>query len=894
MKQINWKVIFSIFKRDIRLYFTNPTGYVFITLFIFLSAAAAFWQERFFLNNLANLDQLNYVFPLLLLFFIPALTMSVWAEERKQGTDELLLTLPATDLEVVIGKFLAVLGIYSASLLISLSHVIVLFWLGSPDLGLMIANYMGYWFIGAAFIAVGMFASLLTANVTIAFILGALFCSVFIFIDDVAGFFGQSLQDLFSHLVVFDYFDDFASGVISLSGIFYFLSLAGVMLFFNILFLSRRHWPQEADGWKMSYHHIIRSVAIVIAVISLNVIIGRLHWRLDITAERLHTLSGETKKLLDEISEERPVFIQAYLSKDPPQQYVQTRANLISFLKEIDAIAGPRVEVAIYDTEPYSDEAREAREKFNILPREVPETGSAGAGVKKVFMGVAFTCGPEEQVIPFFDRGLPTEYELMRSIRVVARTKRKKVGVLVTEAKLFGGFDFQTMQTLPAWEVVDELKKQYEVVRISATSPIKEELDGLVVPMPSTLSQDEMDNLIEYIETGVPTLLLVDPLPAINLGISPSEKAGANRNPFMQQGPPPKPKGNIQEFMRKLGVNWNYRQIVWDAYNPHPDFANIPPEVVFVGRGNENEESFNPEHPATSQLQELVFIFPGYINKASQSTVDFTPLVKTSFVAGVQPYSRMVRRSFLGAQLITRGLPHYPTGTDYILAASIFQREQAKDDTLGTGGNTRIKTIKAIVIADLDFISQQFFEIRKQGLGNLEFDNVHFFLNCMDVLVGDESFIALRNRRVKHRTLTSVEKQVQEYIEQRAREEQQAETEAQLALQEAQKRLEEKVKEVEQRSDLDAQTKQIMAENIRRVEQRRFDALKAKIEAEKEAKIAASKERMEAHIRTIQNGIKTFAVVLPPIPVLVVGIMIFIRRRRREAEGAAAIRRLRS
>jgi ABC-2 type transport system permease protein len=152
----------------------------------------------------------------------------------------------------------------------------------------------------------------------------------------------------------------------------------------------------------------------------------------------------------------------------------------------------------------------------------------------------------------------------------------------------------------------------------------------------------------------------------------------------------------------------------------------------------------------------------------------------------------------------------------------------------------------------------------------------------------------LRNRRVKHRTLTTVEARVRAFAEQRAAEEQQAEMDAQNALAQAQQRLDERVMEVRRREDLDEQTKSIMARNLQEAESRKFEAVKATIDAERNARIERSKEIMESQVRSIQSNIKTLAGLLPPIPVFAVGIGIFMRRRRREKEGAAAARRLRS
>ena len=167
---------------------------------------------------------------------------------------------------------------------------------------------------------------------------------------------------------------------------------------------------------------------------SLDIIVDRIHipffgaLRLDASAERLHTLSSESLNLVDQVPDDRPVLIQAYYSPEVPREFVETKDDVLGLLREYASRSRGKIQLNLVLTDLYSDEAREAEKQFSIQPRRVFTADQGKQMFTEIFLGVAFTSGLEEVVIPFFDRGLPVEYELTRSIRVVSRSGRKKVG----------------------------------------------------------------------------------------------------------------------------------------------------------------------------------------------------------------------------------------------------------------------------------------------------------------------------------------------------------------------------------------------------------------------------------------------------------------------------------
>ncbi len=198
-----------------------------------------------------------------------------------------------------------------------------------------------------------------------------------------------------------------------------------------------------------------------------------------------------------------------------PENYIQTKLNLLSTLSELKAAAGDKIDLDIRTIDPLSADATQAEQQFGIRPQPVEARSRGARTPDEIFLAVAVRCGLEKVVIPFFDKGLPVEYEVVRSIATVAQTKRTKLGVLTTDAKLFGGFEMQSMSTTRNEMIIDELQKQYDVVQVDPTNPIQDQYDVLLAVQPSSLGPQQMGHFIAAVKAGQPTAIFEDPMPGL-------------------------------------------------------------------------------------------------------------------------------------------------------------------------------------------------------------------------------------------------------------------------------------------------------------------------------------------------------------------------------------------
>ena len=1003
---------YAILRRNFTGYFNNPTGYVFLIVFVLLTSAAAFCTDEFFNANLANLDQLNYWIPAILLVFVPSITMSIWAQEQQQGTDELLLTLPATDFDVVLGKYLAAVGIYSVSLLFSHAAnfaVLAILSEGEVDLGLFSATYLGYWFMGLAMLSLGMVCSFLTSNLTVAFILGGLINAPFALaaligttIPSLLFFAGKDaggMSQTFTRWGYYEQFSTFGRGVISLASVTYFMMIAVAGVYLSLAFLGQRHWatPRKAQGddmkiwmgygltalrylivlvllvvttlgwdfttafvaslWLMlalgiAYlflvdtkdappmleHHIIRVLTLVLIMVGIGSILSTRDVRLDLTQGSISSLSPETVKLLQEMDPKRPIVIEAYIGREIPEPYAKAKYDLVTMLGEMKAVGGGKVDVRIYDNlELSGDSAERAEKQFDIKPENIRWMQRGVFRQDDVLLGAAFRSGLQRNVIKFFNNGVPVEYELARTLAAVAQEKKKKLGVLRTDAELNGGFDMQRMSSRPREAILDELEQQYIVEEADPNSSLLDkDYDVLLAVQPSSLTPPQIDNLLQAIQGGLPTAIFEDPLP--NFFPAPgTDQPKRPRGGGMFGGQqPPEPKGDIRLLFKQLGVEFvggkkegkDVADIVWQYGIPYPKVGtrNFTNEWVFVTAdkkpmGDNKLDTFNAKQPIVAGMHEVLLPYPGGLQEQFAKGVTFTPLLVTGEQAGKISYDKFQATMREGGPTALEFAEGKPSGNQIILAAAIekeasadssAKKEEKKDekktDDKDEKGEAKEKKnyggMKVIVVADIDVLASVFVGLRArpdpEAPITWRFQNVPFVLNTIDWLASDERFLAIRNRESRFSTLRMVDKategawdryngQLNKYQEKFKIAQEAKESEMKKSIEELQTQAT-ALQQNENANQAELEQLVLRLELRRQQLSRELKNDIAALERERKRDTEKSDRQRDAEIVAVKSGFRFWSLVLPPIPAILIGIGVYIVGLVRENMTAPSVR----
>ncbi|MCX7416036.1 MAG: Gldg family protein, partial [Planctomycetia bacterium] len=826
-------------------------------------------------------------------------------------------TLPASDWEVVFGKYLATVGIYTVALMFScICNLIILLRWGTPDSGLFLSNYMGYWFVGLSMLSIGMVASFLTSNLTVGFILGLAFNAPLAVADQASAVMGPQLASRVRGWSLAEQFSDFGRGVVSLSSIAFFLGIVAVCLYMSMVLIGRRHWTGRRDGAQMGLHYVARSLGLVAAAVGAVLLFRTLDVRADLSNEQISSLSPDTRRLLGTLESDRPIEIKAYVSPTVPEDYTQTRLTLLNMLRQFQRLGRGKVNVEVISTEPKTEAAALASQQFGIQPVTVLSRVRGTYREEEIFMGCAFTSGLEKVVVPFFDKGTPVEYELIRSVCTAAQQKRKRLGVLATDADLFGGFDMMGGQQRPRQPILDELEKQYDVVQVDASAPLTESYDVLLAVQPSSLGPEQMAHFVAAVQAGQPVAIFEDPLPVLMTSVpgtsQPRRSPGGPMAMFQPQGG--QPKGDIGPLWQTLGVRLaagsgrpamgqmgSSPYVVWQDYNPHPKLE-LPSEFVFInadqggdatpaqaGAGGAVGPSFNQQQPITSGLQEVLFPFPGAVAKDEAADVIWTPLAQTSTRSGTIEVEQVMGNRGDMRQL---RIFEKPGKQAMVIAVSVERKAAAPE----------AKPIRAVVVADIDLLDGRIFGLRNRPdeVFGLNFDNVTFALNILDSLSGDTRFLDIRKRKPKHRTLERIEDTVASAREQADQERQKfieqfdaAESGANAEMQKEVGVFEKKIKDMESAGDADPQAAMQAVQQLasrQRLAQRRLDTKIEQLKRTRDSDVEAVERQLGAKVRSEQDRQKWLAVLLPPIPPLVVAFFVYFRRRSLEREGVAKSR----
>ncbi len=424
----------AITRKELKGYFGSPMALIFVGTFLAITLFSFFWLEAFFARGIADVRPLFRWMPVLMIFLVAALTMRQWSEEQRSGTLETLLTLPVSPVQLVFGKFLAVVVLVTVSLALTAFLPITVSMLGNLDWGPVVGGYLAAILLAAAYAAIGLFISSRTDNQIVALILTAIVCGLLYLVGSagVTDFVGNWLGEILRGIGPGSRFESIQRGVVDLRDMLYYVSLTGIFLTLNVLSLLAKRWSQGKATLRQRRGTVLTSLLLVANLAVVNVWFYPLRaLRLDLTQQREYTLSQTTRDLLSNLQE--PLLIRGYFSEKTHPLLAPLVPSIRDMLQEYQIASGGRLQVEIVNPAEDPEKEAEANQVYGIRPTPFQVSGRYESSLINSYFDILIRYGDQSQVLTFQDLievqqrrdALPDvrlrnlEYDLTRSIKKV-------------------------------------------------------------------------------------------------------------------------------------------------------------------------------------------------------------------------------------------------------------------------------------------------------------------------------------------------------------------------------------------------------------------------------------------------------------------------------------------
>ncbi|PWU18460.1 MAG: hypothetical protein C5B50_09055 [Verrucomicrobia bacterium] len=745
----------AIAKRELRSYFSSPVAYVFIVIFLLLAGFFTFMAGNFFERRQANLDAFFMWHPWLYVFLVPCVGMRLWAEERRVGTIELLLTKPITPLQAIVGKFVASWAFLGIALALTFPVLVTVNLLGSPDNGTIIAAYLGSFLMAGAYLAISCATSAMTRNQVVSFIISAVICLFLVLCGDasVTNLLTRLdkpwLVDLVSSFSFKTHFQQFTTGLVDSRDVIFFLLVIGFALFTNGVII-RSHRATSLGGFMKarSFEALLYSAggvaAMFLLMLATYVLTSAVKVRLDISADKAHTLSPGTKRILAKLDSR--VTLRFYCSQSdndmPPELRAYAR-HIDDLLREYEQQAKGNLRIEKFDPKPDS----EAEDSARLNGIEGRPTGSMAGD--KVYLGIVVSLLDEKFVLPWLapQRERLLEYDISRAIsRVISRT-RPAIGIM-SGLQVFGEA-VNPMLVRPGethaedWMFVTELKKDFDVIEVPLSSTnIADRIKVLVVVHPVGISDTAQMALDQFVLRGGKLLAFLDPHAFFDQKHDP--------NPAYSMVGDNAARSSLDKLLKAWGLGMDLNKIVADQSfaGRNMQTGDTMPTLLLVNRAGIDQNDV-----VTCQIDNLFMPFAGALTGTPIDGLKESVLVKSS------PNSELVDGMLAtAAAKILRDFK--PSNIEYPLAIrlsgnfkSAFSNASGLKDSAGRG--------EVVLVSDTDMLNDQVCVRVQKMMGQRVVQpmngNLNFLQSLVEQFTGDDDLINSRSRASMSRPFTRLQ-----------------------------------------------------------------------------------------------------------------------------------------